>query len=79
MSSAWFHYTTPEYFERTQKRWFGNAETIIATTCITYLSFGVFETGPCPTDEVFDARLRLNILYDYAAKNWGYHICASLT
>lgn len=32
------HYTTQEYFERTQSRWFPDAETHIATICVTYLS-----------------------------------------
>jgi hypothetical protein len=33
------HYTTQEYFERTQKDWFPNAEESITTSCVTYLSF----------------------------------------
>lgn len=37
------HYTTQEYFERTQNCWFPNAQTNIATICITYLSFDTFE------------------------------------
>jgi hypothetical protein len=67
------HYTTQEYFERMQYRWFPNSESDIATTCVTYLSFSVFECGFCQTDAEFEERLRLNRLYDYAAKNWGHH------
>src|SRR5271156_3865476 len=67
------HYTTQEYFERTWTTWFPNAQRDIATTCITYLLFDVFETGFCPTDERFQERLQLNSLYDYAARNWGHH------
>lgn len=67
------HYTTQEYFERTQKHWFPDAETEITQTCITYLLFDTFETGFCPTDKAFEARLAENMLYNYAAKNWGYH------
>jgi hypothetical protein len=67
------HYTTQEYFERTQMSWPPHAQTDIAMTCITYLSFDVFAVGFCPTDEGFDAWLQLNALYDYAARNWGYH------
>ena len=63
------HYTTQEYFERTQKEWFLNAEAEITTICVTYLSFGVFETGFCQTDDKFKERLRSNPLYDYAAHN----------
>jgi hypothetical protein len=67
------HYTTQEYFERTQRKWFPNAETDITAICITYLSFCVFESGFCQTDAKFEERLRLNQFYDYAAHNWGHH------
>lgn len=73
------HYTTQKYFERTRERWFPNAETVIATTCVTYLSFDAFESGPCSTDEELNARFQLHTLYDYAAKNWGYHVFASMS
>ena len=52
---------------------------ISRVTCVTYLSFDAFETGFCPTDEEFEARLRLNPLYDYAARNWGHHARAAST
>jgi hypothetical protein len=67
------HYTTQEYFERTQEKWFPNAETDITAICVTYLSFDAFETGFCPTDKGFEARLQSNALYDYSARNWGHH------
>ena len=54
------HYTTQEYFERTQERWFLNAETNITTICVTYLSFRDFENGFCQTDDEFKERLRFN-------------------
>jgi ankyrin repeat protein len=72
------HYTTQEYFERRQDRWFPNAEIGIAKTCITYLLFDVFESGFCLTDEDFEKRLLLNPLYDYAARNWGHHARVAL-
>jgi ankyrin repeat protein len=67
------HYTTQNYFERTQDKWFPSAQAQIATACVTYLSSMVFESGPCLTDDKFEERLRMNPLYDYTAKNWGYH------
>ncbi|KAI9765366.1 MAG: hypothetical protein M1840_007446 [Geoglossum simile] len=67
------HYTTQEYFERTWTSWFPNAQMDITNACVTYLSFDVFETGFCQSDEEFEARLRTNVLYDYAARNWGHH------
>jgi ankyrin repeat protein len=71
------HYTTQEYFERTQTSWFPDAQKNIAITCVIYLSFDAFETGFCSTDGDFEARLQLNPLYDYAARNWGYHTRAA--
>jgi hypothetical protein len=67
------HYTAQEYFERTQKDWFPNAEESITTSCVTYLSFSTFDGGACSTDEEFEERLRSNQLYEYAAQNWGHH------
>ena len=67
------HYTTQEYFERTQTQWFPDAQTNITTICVSYLSFDEFESGICENDEEFEQRLQLNKLYDYAAHNWGYH------
>jgi len=73
------HYTTQEYFERTQISWFPNAQNVITRTCVTYISFAVFESGFCPTDKEFKERLWLNPFYDYAARNWGHHAHATLT
>jgi hypothetical protein len=67
------HYTTQEYFERSQGRWFPSAEAEITTICVMYLSFDEFESGFCQTDREFEERLRTNPLYDYAAQNWGHH------
>jgi ankyrin repeat protein len=73
------HYTTQEYFKRTQNYWFPNAETDITTICVTYLSFDIFNSGFCQTDAEFEERLRLNALYDYVAHNWGSHAREALT
>ncbi|PMD49792.1 uncharacterized protein K444DRAFT_548252, partial [Hyaloscypha bicolor E] len=67
------YYTTQEYFERIQKRWFPNAEANITIICITYLSFDIFEHGYYQTDDEFEERLRSNRFFEYAARNWGYH------
>ena len=75
----WVHYTTQEYFERTWTLWVPHVQVSIASVCLSYLSFRTFETGFCPTDEEFEARLQLNPLYSYAARNWGHHACAALT
>jgi ankyrin repeat protein len=67
------HYTTQEYFDQTWATWFPNGQTDIAKTCVTYLSFKAFETGISHTNKDFEARLKSNILYAYAAQNWGHH------
>ena len=67
------HHTTQEYFEQTQSKWFPDAEANITIICVTYLSFSVFESGFCQTDDEFEEQLRSNPFYDYAACNWGYH------
>jgi hypothetical protein len=67
------HYTTQEYFERTQNQWFPSAEANITMICVTYLSFDVFERGFCQTDDEFEERLRSNQFFEYATRNWGHH------
>ena len=67
------HYTTQQYFERTQGQWFPSAKSEITITCVTYLSFNEFESGICQNDEEFEQRLQINKLYAYAAHNWGHH------
>ena len=51
------HYTTQEYFERTQSHWFPDAQTNITKTCVTYLLFKEFESGICQNDKEFEKRL----------------------
>ncbi|KAH6844808.1 hypothetical protein B0I37DRAFT_312184, partial [Chaetomium sp. MPI-CAGE-AT-0009] len=67
------HYTTQEYFERTRNQWFPTADDDMAKACTTYLSFDVFQRGPCLTDTDFEERLQTYPLYDYAAHFWGHH------
>lgn len=67
------HYTTREYFERTQAKWFPAAQAQITTVCVTYLSFSAFETGVCETKQEFEERLQSFPFYNYAASNWGHH------
>jgi hypothetical protein len=68
------YYTTQEFFERTQGHWFPNAKIDIAKTCVTYLSFDIFKSSVCASNKKFETRLRLNPLYDYAARHWGHHL-----
>ncbi|KAK8080213.1 hypothetical protein PG997_008031 [Apiospora hydei] len=67
------HYTAQEYFESTKTRWFPEMELEMTAICTTYLSFDVFATGFCESDEEFEERLAEHPLYAYAAQNWGLH------
>lgn len=67
------HHTTHEYFKWTWSTWFPDAQTDITRRCVTYLLFDAFKTGFCETDEELEGRLQLNVLYDYASRNWGIH------
>ncbi|CZR64265.1 related to ankyrin [Phialocephala subalpina] len=67
------HYTTQEYFDRTRRQWFPDAQANIIKTCVTYLSFDEFESGICQCDDEFEQRLQSNKFYKYAAQNWGHH------
>lgn len=69
------HYTARQFFEKLENQpvWIRSESRNVATICVTYLSFDDFGTGFCSTDEKFEARLQSNVLYDYAARNWGYH------
>lgn len=70
------HYTTQDYLERTLEARYPHAQRNICATCITYLSFEVFKDGPCKEDQfgsnMID-RAEQNMLFDYAANNWGIH------
>ena len=68
------HYTTQEYFERIRDAWNPGAQTRMASTCLTYLSFSIFKTGSCSSDKEFEERLQGSQFLDYAAKHWGEHV-----
>ncbi|PTB58597.1 hypothetical protein M431DRAFT_63203, partial [Trichoderma harzianum CBS 226.95] len=67
------HHTAQEYFESTQSRWFPEADSVLLGACITYLSFKVFESGFCITDDEFEQREAQFPLCNYAASYWGDH------
>lgn len=67
------HYTTQEYLIHTRAQLFPRGDSAITITCLTYLSFDVFKTGPCETDLEVKERLRSNPLYSYASGYWIEH------
>ncbi len=73
------HYTTQEFFDRTQQQWFPNAASEITSVCITYLSFAVFAKGFYQTNAGYKERLHSNPFYHYAANNWGHHARKAMT
>ena len=68
------HYTTQEYFERIHSDWNPAAQEEIAVACLTYLSFDIFKSGSCASDEAFEQRLAQNEFFDYSAQYWNEHI-----
>ncbi|KAN0076279.1 hypothetical protein V8E54_006421 [Elaphomyces granulatus] len=68
------HYTTQEYFQRHGLKSFEDVQrNIIATSCLTYLSYDVFAEG-CLTKSDLESRLQQNVFFEYAGQNWAYHI-----
>ncbi|KAK5734382.1 hypothetical protein LTS12_026723 [Elasticomyces elasticus] len=67
------HYTTDEFFRQTRAEWFPDAESAMATTCVTYLSMDSFSLGQSLSNDEFEERLRSFALYDYAARNSLLH------
>lgn len=68
------HYTTHEYLEQTQNSWFPSAEESILRSCLTYLSFEIFKSGRCKSDEAFEHRIESFPLFHYAANHWECHL-----
>ncbi|KAF6821760.1 ankyrin repeat protein [Colletotrichum plurivorum] len=66
------HYTTQEYFERTQNRWLPAAESLLAVSCVTYLSFDSL-SSPCENSYELSKRRKQNPLLQYASESWGHH------
>lgn len=67
------YYTTQNYFDDRRNELFPCVESNTITTCVTYLSFDVFDSGFCRMDEEFEERMRLYPFYDYSARHWGNH------
>ena len=68
------HYTLQEYLERNRGKLLPDPEVELASACLTYLSFDVFDSGPCSDGEALDQRLQAYQFLDYASHNWGHHM-----
>ncbi|KAF3223784.1 hypothetical protein TWF679_000222 [Orbilia oligospora] len=67
------HYTAQEYFEDHPQALSSNCHNDILEVCVTYLSYDIFETGPCESAILFSARLESYALYEYASQDWAHH------
>jgi ankyrin repeat protein len=67
------HCTANQYLKNTASVWFPDAEKKLALRCLAYLSYEDFSSGYCQSDDEFEARLGSHVLYEYAARYWGYH------
>ena len=68
------HYTTQEYFERTQERWFSNRRRRYHNNlCDVPLVYRLWKRVLSHRFSVRGAACLLNPLYDYAARYWEYH------
>ncbi|KAK7952992.1 hypothetical protein PG988_013686 [Apiospora saccharicola] len=66
------HYTTQQYFERTQETWFPHAQPEITKVCLTYLNFDVLDSGWIRKPRDYIQRLFRYPLYNYASNYWGF-------
>lgn len=67
------HFSVRTYLVETHQTWFPDAEAVIATACLTYLSSSAFSTGFCTSDAEFEARTAIHGLYEYASWYWVEH------
>ncbi|KAJ4859583.1 ankyrin repeats (many copies) domain-containing protein [Trichoderma breve] len=67
------HYTTQEYFQRSYEEWLPGPQSVITVTCVTYLSYEVFEFTTDDNRDYIAALLEPYAFYDYARLYWGDH------
>jgi two-component SAPR family response regulator len=67
------HYTTGEYLKGAGADWIADASEVLASTCLRFLSFKPFLSGPYQTLIEIRARLTEYPFLVYAANNWGNH------
>ena len=70
------HFTLQEYLEKFHSRLLPGAEAEMAKVCLNYLSFDIFDDGPCQGHSLTSDRLEEYRFLKYASMNWGYHVRA---
>jgi hypothetical protein len=68
------HPTVQEFFDRKDEEFFPYAEDVISRACLTYLSFDVFSTSVCTSEEEVLLRKNEHPFFDYASRYWGQHL-----
>lgn len=67
------HFTAQNYLERTLASWFPGVHEVITDTCVTYLSFDVFDT-PSPIGAYSQAQETNYPFYRYSARELRSHL-----
>ncbi|KAJ5154763.1 uncharacterized protein N7500_010202 [Penicillium coprophilum] len=67
------HYTRYEFFKNNWTEFFPDAHGHLANTCISYLRHETLQFGLTTSQSQFQDYLERFPLFQYAAKNWGYH------
>jgi ankyrin repeat protein len=68
------HQTLQEFFETYPEMLLEDPDSKIAETCLIYLSFDVFGSGPCADGNALQERLEHYAFFRYAAQHWGHHV-----
>ncbi|KAK8000508.1 hypothetical protein PG990_013108 [Apiospora arundinis] len=71
---GFIHYTLQEYFESHRSGLLPNPDYELMKACLSYLSFDVFDEGPCTSRESLERRLEQYCFFGYASQNWGFHV-----
>ncbi|KAJ7573206.1 hypothetical protein C8J56DRAFT_840580 [Mycena floridula] len=70
------HYTMQKYLQSNQQRLFPEIQSLMAITCLTYMSFDVFSTTEWKHGHLVRPWSSTQYpLYNYAALFWGKHAC----
>ncbi|CAL5866963.1 uncharacterized protein PFLUO_LOCUS1175 [Penicillium psychrofluorescens] len=67
------HYTTQKYFESTWTTWFPEIHELISDSCLTYVSYDVFEEDRFEVKEEFEKIQSEYPFYNYSSLHWGHH------
>lgn len=75
------HFSAQNYFKENHEKWFPSGNLSLARSCMTYVSFKAFESGPCsgPSEsEKFKQRSMQYPLFEYSCSYWGLHASRAL-